>query len=93
MSTDFLTTASLLSAAQAEIAAQVAALASAASPVAALAATAVGQETDAQRVRRLESLFNSALGDCESQASKLQGMIAGHRQALAAELFSQRGNA
>lgn len=91
--TDFLRTAELLSTAQAEIAAQVAAITREASTVAALTAVASGQESDAQRVRRLDDAYNVKLGALSAEASRLAGLCDKHRAALAAELKLQKSHA
>lgn len=91
MSADFSKTAADLAAAKASIATYVAEISPAAAAVAALSADAVGQETDAARRSRLDTLLNHELGVLEAVASKLQGKIGEARKILAHDLFEVKG--
>jgi hypothetical protein len=93
MPASFTTAASLLSAGQSTISTQASALTAPAAAVAALATTAVGSETDAERVTRLEELFNRTYGAYESEVARLLTKIQESRAELKAELFAQRGPA
>jgi hypothetical protein len=81
-----------LAAAQAELSADVQALLREADHFAALRVSAIGDETEPQRVDRVARLLNDAFGRFGAAASRLQGRIYAHQQSdtLGAELLDVR---
>ncbi len=80
-----------LAAAKADLAIRAANIATAATAVASVSAAAVGQETDAERVARLNTMLDITLGNFASAASVAQGETDNYRRAIAHDLFEIKG--